>query len=109
MGTKRNTQLDSVTPIACTLTNSEAAEQALAWVDLQHRASAVTAIESGVRMTLPAAVLADVQDLARREADCCAFLAINTTVIGDELALDITSSNPDALPVIAALSGLTST
>ena len=109
METKSDIQRDSVTPIACTLTNSEAAERALEWVDLQHRASAVTAIDSGVRMTLPAAVLDDVQDLAQREAGCCTFLAINTTVAGDELALDITSSNPHALPVIAALSGLIST
>jgi len=94
------------TPIVCTLANTDAARQALEWVDLQHQATAVLAIEGGVRMTLPASRLDDVEDLAHREAGCCAFLTINTSVSNDILTLDITTPNPDALPVIAALAGL---
>ncbi len=36
------------TPIACTLTPKETTKQALEWVDLQHRATDVTAIEGGI-------------------------------------------------------------
>ena len=93
-------------PIACTLTNDDAAKQALEWVDLQHRCSDVAAIESGVRMTLPTSLTDDVADLVRREEGCCAFLTIETSVIGDVLTLDISSPNPDVLPVISALAGI---
>ena len=93
-------------PIACTLTTKEASIQLLEWVDLQHRATAVAPIERGVRMTLPASLVTDVEDLARREAGCCAFLTIDTSLAGDVLTLDISSANPDALPVIHALAGI---
>lgn len=93
-------------PIACTLTNNDAAKQLLEWVDLQHRCSEVVAIESGVRMTLPESLTDDIADLVRREAACCAFLTIETSVIGGVLTLDISSPNPDALPVISALAGI---
>lgn len=93
-------------PVACTLTDKDMTKQALEWVDLQGRATEVIAIEGGVRMTLPASMLADVEDLARREAQCCAFLRIDTSTVGDVLTLDIASANPDALPVISALAGI---
>ena len=93
-------------PIMCTLTTKEAATQALEWVDLQHRAISVNEVEGGVRMTLPASLADDVVDLARREAGCCAFLTIDTSVVGDVLTLSISSANPDALPVIFALAGV---
>lgn len=93
-------------PIQCTLVDDEAAGQLLEWADLQGRSTAVAAIEGGVRMTLPASLANDVADLARREAGCCAFLTIETSVVDEVLTLDISSANPDALPVIAALAGI---
>lgn len=93
-------------PIACNLTNEEGTKQALEWVELQHRSSEVAAIEGGVRMTLPASLADQVADLGRREAGCCAFLTIETSVIGDALTLDISSPNPDAIAVISALAGI---
>lgn len=93
-------------PIACMLTNKEASKQVLEWVDLQRLASAVDPIDGGVRMALPASLIDDVEDLARREAGCCAFLTIDTSVVGDVLTLDISSTDPDALPVISALAGI---
>lgn len=94
------------TPIACSLTDRDAGQQALEWVDLQRRATEVAAIEGGVRMTLPASLADDIEDLARREAACCAFLTITTAIVDDVLTLEISSANPDALPVIAALAGI---
>lgn len=93
-------------PIACTLTNDDAAKQALEWVDLQHRCSEVSAIEGGVSMTLPASLANEVADLVRREAGCCAFLTIETSVRGDVLTLEVSSPNADVLPVISALAGI---
>lgn len=94
------------TPIACTLTNKEAAQQVLEWGDLQHRAAGVSPLDDGVRMTFPAAMFDEVEDLARRESACCAFLTITTSVVDDVLTLDISSDNPDAMPVIHALAGM---
>lgn len=92
-------------PVACTLSSKEARNQALEWVDLQEHTTAV-AIDGGARMTLPASLAAQVEDLVRRESACCSFLDITLSVHGDELTLDVSSANPDAQPVIAALSGL---
>lgn len=94
------------TPVACTLTSKQAARQLLEWADVRRHAEHVTPIDGGVRMTLPATMSADVADLARREGACCAFLTI-TTVVGDgALTLDVTSENPDGLPVISMLAGI---
>jgi hypothetical protein len=93
-------------PIVCTLTETDATEQALEWVDLQGRAVEVAAIDGGVRMTLPASLVDQVTDLAEREARCCAFLTINMSVADEILTLDISSPNPDAFPVISALTGI---
>lgn len=93
-------------PVACTLTSNGATKQALEWRDLHLRASTVAAIEGGVRMTLPASLVDEIEDLARREAGCCAYLTIDTSVTDDVLTLDISSANPDALPVISALAGI---
>ena len=93
-------------PIACTLSATDAQAQALEWVDLRSLATSVAAVVSGVRMTFPDDMAAAVEDLAAREAACCSFLMITTTKVGDELALEVTTENADALPVISALAGV---
>ncbi len=57
-------------------------------------------------MTFSASMVDAVEDLARRESTCCAFLTIITSVDDDVLTLDISSENPEALPVISALAGI---
>jgi len=93
-------------PIVCTLSTDDASGQLLEWSDLQHEATDVTAIEGGARMTLPASMVDQVRDLVRREAACCAFLTLDIAVDADLMTLEVTASNSDALPVIAALAGL---
>lgn len=93
-------------PIACTLTAKDAAAQVLEWTDLQGQASNVVALATGARMYFSPALEAQVADLAGREATCCAFLSIRTEIVDDRLVLDVTSNNPDALPVISRLAGL---
>jgi hypothetical protein len=93
-------------PVACTLTTKQAAFQALEWVDLQGRATAVSEIDGGVRIMLPATLADSVEDLASRERACCTFLNIETAIEADQLKVEITSDNPQALPVIEALAGL---
>ena len=92
--------------IVCTIGQSDDTEQLLEWRDLQHKARDVVAIESGARMTLPASMTDQVQDLARREAACCAFLTLDITVEADNITLEVTAASPEALPVISVLAGI---
>ena len=57
-------------------------------------------------MVFPAGLASMIADLAEREVACCAFLDIVTTLDGEEVVVSITSDNPDAHAVIAALSGV---
>jgi len=93
-------------PVACTLTTKEAQSQALEWADLQGHAISAEAIEGGARLTLPASLAGQVEDLVRRESSCCSFLDITMSVHDKELTLDVSSLDPNAQPVIAALSGV---
>ncbi len=94
------------TPIVCTMPVEEGREQLLQWADLQSRASEVVAINSGARLILPAAMLDQVEDLMKREASCCAFLNFDIAVEDEDMTFEVTAPNPDALPVISALVGI---
>lgn len=93
-------------PIICTLSDDSAADQAQEWRDLRQRATSVEARDGGVRLVFPAEVEATVADLARREAACCAFLDLAWEGVDGEVVLDVTSDDPEALPVIALLAGI---
>ncbi len=95
-------------PVVCTLTSKDAVGQAFEWSDLRGKAIAVEALTGGARIRFPSDLESHLGDLTKREAECCAFLDFMTVVADGELILDITSPNPDALPVIALLAGLPS-
>ncbi len=97
----------SLPPVVCTLTTKAAAAQALEWTDLHPHVSSSERLPDGVLMRLPLARQDAILDLVERERSCCAFLDIETSVEGNELVVQITSTNPDARPVIAMLSGST--
>lgn len=93
-------------PVACSLSTKDAAAQALEWVDLRTHLVDSEALSTGVRMRFPIDYRAALEDLVRRESACCTFLDIATKVDGVEFEVTITSTNPDALPVIALLGGV---
>lgn len=93
-------------PITCTLSDADAHAQALEWVHLRKLAASVTAVDSGVHVTFPASMAPEVEDLAEREAACCSFLTIATTRVDDQIALQVTTTNTDALLEISALAGV---
>lgn len=95
-------------PVVCTLTPSAAAGQAFEWTDLHEQAIAVQPLPGGARIRFPSDLEPHIADLTNREAECCAFLDFSSIVVDGELILDITSPNPDALPVIALLAGMPS-
>ena len=95
-----------VPPVVCTLTTKAAAQQVLEWETLKRLAVSAESLPGGARMVFPAGLHDQIQDLANREASCCAFLDIALSEADGSLVLDVTSENQDARPVISALSGL---
>lgn len=94
-------------PVACELPAIDSERQLTEWHDLQSQATETLSIPGGVRMTYPASLESQLRDLAAREATCCAFLDISVQQQSEEtVTVQITSPNPDALPVIAALAGI---
>jgi hypothetical protein len=94
-------------PVTCSLSAKGSVDQALEWVDIQHRATRVAVLPSGARMVFPLELATSIDELVSREAACCGFLDFVTTVGDGEYVLDVTSSNPEALPLIRLLSGVT--
>lgn len=92
-------------PVACTLTQSAAADQTLEWADLRLLAQSVQPIAAGVRMVFPIDLLSRIEELVRREAACCAFLDIRAAQDGGVLVVDLASENVDARAVISLLAG----
>ena len=93
-------------PIACTLSDVDAVQQAKAWEELGAQAVSTERLSSGIRMTFPAALAAKVEDMAASELECCSFLSIETTHSGDQVSIEISSDNPDARPVVDIFQGL---
>ncbi len=93
-------------PIACSLTPTLAEDQLLEWSELQGRATRIHAVVNGARMWLPVSLAPAIADLVRREAACCSFLEIGTETVGDSVVIDVTSTRPEAIPVIALLAGV---
>lgn len=94
-------------PVVCTLTSSQAGDRLTEWSDLQNLATSIEELPDGVRLRLSAAHAGDVEDLAHRESKCCSFLDIETTDRGESIEITITSPNPDGVPVVHLLAGLT--
>ena len=93
-------------PVACTLTRKGARDQAQEWTDLHRHTLAVESVPGGAKISYPLEFESLIADLTRREASCCAFLDISTSTDDDRLVVEVTSANPNALPVIALLAGV---
>lgn len=95
--------------VACELKAAEIGGRADEWRRLRERADArAEPIPGGARLRLRPDLWEAVDDLARREADCCGFLDFELSTAGDGLRLDVTSPAIDAQAVIACLVGLES-
>ena len=90
-------------PIACSLPLREAAKQAGEWHDLSGRALQIEEIDGGLSVVYPSNLISEVEDLVAREAACCAWLSIETSPSEEGIRINVTSTNPDARPVIEAL------
>ncbi len=94
-------------PIVCTLSTPEAGDRLAEWSDLHDVATSVEQLNDGVRIHLPATFAAEARDLADRESKCCAFLDFEITELDDVIDMTIVSTDPDGVPVVHLLAGLT--
>ncbi len=94
-------------PVECTLSTPEADDRLAEWSELRDAATSVEQLDDRVRLRFPATLAAKVRDLADRESQCCGFLDIDVTDHGDAVEMTIASTNPDGVPVIQVLAGLT--
>ena len=96
------------TPIACTLTDSEAKVRVHEWIELQAQIRSTEPIENGTRLAFAAddELEAGVRKLAAAEGQCCAFLKLDVTTDADGFYLDITGPPGAAQEVIANLAGM---
>lgn len=93
-------------PIACTLTDTEAATQVMEWSDLRGQVLRRRSVPGGMVVNFPAGLEDTVRDLAAREGQCCAFLTLTVSSRhADEIELSVTSANPEAQPIIDLLVG----
>jgi hypothetical protein len=95
-------------PVACTLTDTAATAQAVEWTDLVEQAINTERVDGGAVLTFDPDLQARVQDLADREALCCAFLTITTERTEQGFRLEITAPDPEAHSLIESMVGLTS-
>lgn len=77
------------------------------WTDLHREAVARERTARGVAVTYRSGVADEVEDLVRRESACCAWLSLTTSRDDRGIRVLIESDNPDALPVIEHLAGVT--
>ncbi|MDW3217769.1 MAG: hypothetical protein R8F63_04075 [Acidimicrobiales bacterium] len=94
-------------PVTCTLTTKELAGRTLEWGDLGPRALDRTELENGVRTTYPLAMAGPIERLATAERACCGSWLDIEVRLDDVLTLELTTSNPDGLAIIRAMSGIT--
>lgn len=88
-------------PVVCLLTTKDRAQRRLEWADLGPLALTRESVAGGVASTFALADAEAVEDLARRELDCCGgWLRITTERAADHLRLVVTTDNPDGVAVI---------
>jgi len=93
-------------PIACTLGPEKANAQADEWMRLMQSATDHRRHDDALRLTFPLARADDVEALARREAECCPFLAVRTDRVKNGMTLEIRASDTDGRLVIDQLTAL---
>lgn len=93
-------------PIACTIPLTEVGNRTVERHDLFAQARSTKRIDSGVIVSFAPSFAGDVAALVEKEAECCAFLSMETEIATDELLLSVTTQDESALPAIEAFVGL---
>ena len=90
-------------PASCTLELQAAQPQAEAWHALLVEASLAEQSGDGLRLTFPIALADRTEDLALREAACCAFLTVTTLRTPSEIVLEVSADDDEGRRFISEL------
>ena len=97
-----------MTTIACTLDQEDRGSRRERWLVLGSRALVgVDTTRRGLRLVFAAepGVEPELQALAERERDCCAFATWTVTSSKGQVVLDVAGVNDDAVPVVHGMFG----
>lgn len=98
---------ETVPPVVCTLSVGGRAERGLEWSDLAALSLTSERIEGGVASTYPLDLADKIEDLANREITCCgSWLDIASSRGDDMIRIELTTTNPEGLEMIASIAGL---
>lgn len=92
--------------ITCSLVGDAADAQCNGWRGLGGSLKRSAAADGGLSLWFERTVEEVIRELVAREADCCPFLDLTVVPEGASVRLDVTSSQPEARPVIDALGEL---
>lgn len=87
----------------CTLTDDDALQQANEWRRVLDASLVIDTMGPTAVIDFPLEFADAVEDLADREATCCAFLSIATTRRSDSLRLEITAPGVELDVLLAAM------
>jgi len=94
------------TPIACSIPLTEASNRNKELQDLFARARTRERIDAGVVVAFDLDMIAAVEDLVAREAQCCGFLSMMIDTDDSELRLTVTTDEPARVRLIDQYVGL---
>lgn len=94
----------TVPAIVCTLKPKELATRRLEWSDLSALAVSFEQLPNGVASSYPLELRDDIEDLVDRERSCCgSWMDSALGEVHGLLRLELTTSNPDGVAVIHAM------
>ena len=100
----RNTMI----PLACSFSESNTARQDLDWATVRNQSLGTVPIENGIAMTFSPDKADDIESLVKSESACCGFLSITSVRSDEMIRVEISSTDPAALPVIQAIAAVAS-
>jgi len=90
----------------CSLTESGVDLQLRAWKELHRESISTELIPDGAAMMLSFEVEDKVADLVAIESECCPSLSLVSRRVDGLIRLEVTSTHPDAAPLIASILGV---
>jgi hypothetical protein len=97
---------DAQAPVACTLNQQDLEQQSERWQALADRAGrGVSRTDRGLRLTFSAGpgVVAELDELAELERECCAFASWSVTSEADRVVLDVSGDDEVAVAAVQVM------
>lgn len=90
----------------CSLAENEVEPQLRRWSELRNEAISTELIPNGAAVMLSPELAGKVADLVAVESGCCPSLSIISRQVDGMIRLEVSSTHPDAAPLIAGVLGI---